>query len=380
MLIYVTTPEKQNYIHQAAAAAKQNVLDAIVSQQFYFSEYVKHTEQIELANIFILDLDGVQDEEEALLQAVQQFRMLYTVQMIVIAAGRTPGDRLLDAIFCSGIYDIVTGTEDSLQAEVKSCIEKGMTYKDALKFKLKDKEEKKTADKVLLPRPIIEKKETVIVKSRMPKEAKREMVGFAGTQSRIGVTHSCLMNAMYLKQQGFSVALIEYAKAGKAFAQIQKAYGAPQKEGCFTLLDLDFYPEFDLKKLSLLKYQFLIIDFGTYDSKIENDWLRCGCPCLAAGAKPWEMEETYRVLQKIPEEFQKEIRYLFPFVAEHQQNDLRNSMRPLENVLFLPYLADPFDIRPKETGLWRQLFQDYLHEEKKEEKVKWAFFPFGRKK
>ena len=108
---------------------------------------------------------------------------------------RTISQVLLKKCFEMGILKIIT-TDDYkiLQDELVYCIKKGMSYRDAAKYK----------DSV---------PEKISVKHTRKTVMKR-MIGIAGTCENIGVTHNAIVLANFFRQKGYMVALVEKNNSG----------------------------------------------------------------------------------------------------------------------------------------------------------------------
>lgn len=156
MITYIVSYEKQRYVNQAVEETQQTIMNAIAGGEFDFLSFVKQqSEQIQVVSHILIDLDALKDSDEEFKQAINSFRMLYQAKIIILASGRSAGDTLLHDIFCTGIYDIITSSDEELAEEIKHCIVKGMTFKDSLKYKIEETEKDTKEKNGRKPAPMI---------------------------------------------------------------------------------------------------------------------------------------------------------------------------------------------------------------------------------
>ena len=103
-----------------------------------FIEYVnkefinKNLEQIKR---IIIDISEFKDSKEEILKAITKIKIIYDIQIIIIALNYKVGDELLSNLFDIGIYDFVISSDKEAQREewIKALNENN--YIDAVKFK-----------------------------------------------------------------------------------------------------------------------------------------------------------------------------------------------------------------------------------------------------
>lgn len=376
MITYIVSYEKQRYVNQAVEETQQTIMNAIAGGEFDFLSFVKQqSEQIQVVSHILIDLDALKDSDEEFKQAINSFRMLYQAKIIILASGRSAGDTLLHDIFCTGIYDIITSSDEELAEEIKHCIVKGMTFKDSLKYKIEETEKDTKEKNGRKPAPVI--KEKIIVKNKIQKTAYKETIGFAGAQNRIGVTHNAIICAKALQRKGFRVALVESMKEESAFISIKESYDLEEdKEEYFQMQGICFYPNCFLQKLSYVltqDFNFIVIDFGTYSESMVHEFMRCTIPVIVSGSKAWELEKMNCIFESQELPVLKSYHYLFNFTSGEVHEEIRLNMEPMEHVYFQEYIPDPFSDSVSQA--FGEILKGYMTEEKvKTEKGK--KFPF----
>lgn len=136
---------------------------------------------------------------------------------------------------------------------------------------------------------------------RMEKRMERQnaasgqrLIGLIGAGPAVGVTHTAVMTAGYLT--GICrrrCAVLEWNSHG-AFGRLKesclgKTHG--KKTGKFRLLDVDYYANAGTETLVLckkLRYQDVIVDYGTVLDGNQEEFFRCGRQFLLAGLSEWQ--------------------------------------------------------------------------------------------
>lgn len=368
MVSYISSYNYNEIIKEAIEESKMNVLNSLVVNNFDLSTYVKQSlEQFKTLSTIIIDLSALEENDNNIYQAIENFRMVYSeIQIIIISPERKAGDSLLAAIFGLGIYDIIDcerfgDNEKWLKGEIKSSLEVKKSYKDSAIFKESKIEKEKNT------------KEKVIIKREIHQTVNKAVVGFMGTQSRIGVTHNIIVSAKYLSEKGFRVALVENSQHGnKAFIDIKRAYDdVKEEDDYFTLEHIDFYENYDLSQLHKIvakNYNFILVDFGTFEEDYLKEFSRCVIQVIVAGSKPWEIDKINECFDKCSSEELKEFVYFFNFTSKAEMNDIRKGMANLNNVYFADYTPDPFEKNVLYSDL-ESIFKEYVgHKEEGKKK------------
>lgn len=206
-----------------------------------------------------------------------------------------------------------------------------------------------------------------VIKQEVQSAVKKVVIGFAGTQQRIGTTHQAIWFGNYLKKAGYKIALLENEhNINKSFHTIMSAYSAEMQDGYFTYEDIDYYPDFNLSNLSkifLKDYNFVLIDFGMFSDYMSPEFGRCVAQIIVCGAKPWETPMLEKLMSEVNnEEVLKKYHYLFMFTPDSERKSITRNMDVLKNIYFADYQADPFDCEGCDSI--REILSDYLPDEK----------------
>lgn len=314
-------------------------------EEIYLLKYVKeHITLFSDIDILIVDLSALADTDEEITAAFESLRIMdYSTRFIVLAAGRREGDSLLKQLFYMGVYDLVA-TDDYLQIheELTECILRGKKYRDALRFR-----------------------DATVQESREKQESRaiqKVLVGITGACPRCGCTHNSIVLANFLRQKGYMVAVTEQNRSG-AFEQICSEQQAKMfQEGYFSLRGVDFYPDTDREKLLSVTgklYNFIIMDFGSYQDADRLLYSKCDVNMVLCGSKPWETGHLSQFFG-IEESVLRRYHFCFLFAAGERQwqKDLMESMQPLENVYFPEYTLNPFESSSFPEG--NAILKDYL--------------------
>ena len=116
-----------------------------------FNEYIDKNfmnKNLEQFDKIIVDITGFKDTEEEILKAITRIKIIYGIQIIIIALNYKIGNELLSNLFNIGIYDFVISEDEEKQNEewVKSLNRNN--YVDAVKFKINTNDKKKKIKKI----------------------------------------------------------------------------------------------------------------------------------------------------------------------------------------------------------------------------------------
>lgn len=116
-----------------------------------FNEYIDKNfmnKNLEQFDKIIVDITGFKDTEEEILKAITRIKIIYDIQIIIIALNYKIGNELLSNLFNIGIYDFIISEDGENQNEewVKSLNRNN--YIDAVKFKINTNDKKKKIKKI----------------------------------------------------------------------------------------------------------------------------------------------------------------------------------------------------------------------------------------
>lgn len=349
MVYYIASTIYHQTILSTVEESGQLIIGQQTDNHIEFLKYIKNN-IISLSDIefLIVDLSALDDLDDDILQAFKMYRTMYDeTRCIVVAPYRKAGDLLLSQLFALGIWNIIA-TNDYLEMKkgLELCLsQKGMSFKDALAFKDVKKTEEIDLNEV--------------------KAVSRVMIGFTGTQNRIGTTHSAVMLAGCLRKKGYMVATVEFNQSC-TFQKIREDFGEKYHDHFyFTLNGIDYYPDINresFQKVLEKSYNFIIMDFGNFQECNLEEFHKCHVRLICAGSKAWELEYAASILQQYDDEILKHLHFYFNFTDKNYEKPIKKQMKNSKgeslNVHFLEYRSDPFNT--EEFPAVEQLLGEYL--------------------
>lgn len=373
MITYFTGSTYNQVIQSSIGETEELVYEPQIEEDQDFNKYVKQN-LMNLTGIdcLILDTSVCLNTDEELLSALEMIRTMYdAIRLIIFAPYKVTGDKFLTSCLAMGITNIInTDDFNEIRDQLKYCIQKGMTYRDAVKYK------ESHPDKVIV--------------KHVRRTVNKRMVGVAGAESNIGVTHSAIVLANYFRKKGFMVALAEVNDSG-AFKEICEDFEESMfDDGYYTMNGVDFYPDMihqdmetkmDEEKMQVLQtrsYNVIILDFGVYSGQNREAFERCEDKIIIAGSKSWELEAVNRIFANASKDVLLKYVFCFNFTVRREYEAIRKGMGELQSVHFLKYSEDPFTESDFPDG--DEIFADILPEEPEEEEKKGIVSKIFRRK
>lgn len=365
MIVYITGSTYFQVIKNTVENTGELIMQTEISEEIDFYKYVKtNITKLDGAEKLIIDFSVCKNTDEEIVKALEMLRSLYdNLRIIIIAPYLETGSELLMQCFTLGILNIInTDDFNEICEELDECIKIGKKFKDAIKYK-----EAKT--------------EKLDIKHEVKKTVNNHLIGIAGSEHRIGTTHTSFLLANFFRKKGFMVALLEMNDS-KAFCCIQEGFEEKESEGgFFTLNGIDLYKDADIKKLGQVmekSYNFILLDFGEYGNCDLVTLHKCSEKIIVSGSKPWEIESVNRVFEMEEQDVLKDYIFYFNFSLEREQDDIRKGMSIIKNVHFLDINNDLFSLESTLPDA-KEVFASYLPEKQEEEK-KGLFQKLGKKK
>lgn len=365
MIFYITSPTYKEVISSVIQENDNFLLGGCEEgEDILLYSYIKANNAVAFSSIdcIIIDLNACADIDEKIIEALEMLRMTNDdIKIIILATMRHPGDALLTQCFQMAIYDIICADDFlEIREELKYCLTKGKQYKDALEFKNASKEQ-------------------VVIKTEVKKTVNKVMIGFAGTQRRIGTTHNALVLANWLRKKGYMVALAElnHHCAYNHIAEQMELRIA--EDGSFTYNGIDFYPDVNEGKLATIlgkAYNFIITDFGVFKECDRVSFNKSDVRIIVAGAKAWEMpsvKDLFGLVGGI--ETLKGYHYCFNLTPTVWRADCKEGMGELNRVFFLEYAENPY-VASEFSGA-EEILKEYMPDKPVQQKK--ILLPFKRK-
>ncbi|MDI9241909.1 hypothetical protein [Fusibacillus kribbianus] len=340
-----------------------------IGDDIYLLKFVKTSAITKLNNVdsIVIDLSACRDPDDDIISALEALRTLNDkIRIIILAANRYPGDELLTRCFHLGIWNIVQSDDFAvIRNELAVCITTGKSFKAASVFK-------------------DAKKDKPVLRQEIRRVVNKVMVGMAGSQERIGTTHHCITLANTLRKRGFLVAVVECNNSA-AFEAVRSSFDEPLIDGrYFNLNGVDYYPAPDpqpdsghaahLAEIIAKSYNFVIADFGKYNSCDLVTYHKSEIKLLICGSRPWELakvNDTFHIQGTLDS-----LHFCFNFVSPENEKGIREGMAGIDRVHFLPYTQDPFyegsfpDVD--------EIFKNYLPKVIEPEKKKKGLFKWNK--
>ena len=152
----------------------KNIICKYINNKDFFIEYLENSfieyinkefinKNLEQIKRIIIDISNFKDSKEEILKAITKIKIIYDIQIIILALNYKVGDELLSNLFDIGIYDFVISSDKETQREewIKALNENN--YIDAVKFKKNIdtvKKKKKKVSKIKLKKKLREKQDS----------------------------------------------------------------------------------------------------------------------------------------------------------------------------------------------------------------------------
>lgn len=349
MIFYISSEAYNEVIRSTILQSGQLILGQEVTNEFYLLKYIKQKLSA-MSNVeqLVIDLSALKDTNEDILQAIENFRMMYDqTRIVILATNRREGDELLAQLFSLGLYNLVL-TDDyvRIREELSVCITSGKNFRDAVVFK-----DMPTG-------------EQTIVKKEVKQVVNKIMIAVAGSQKRIGTTHTCIALAAALRHRGYMIAVAEYNSSGD-YERIRESFGEDMiEESYFSMNGVDYYPgltEISLANVVGKSYNFIIVDFGTYLEADQVTYNKANVRLMVCGSRAWELENMQKIFENCPASMLRELHFVFPMTYEEHKTDIISSMADNDinfDVIFLGYT--PYPYTESDFPKMQQFLKDYL--------------------
>lgn len=359
MVYYFSSDKYHPMVNKILTETDMVCVGKQVGENIFLKKIIKENiTAFEHVDILILDMTALADTEEEIKQSIESLHIMdYNIRFIIISPYKSEGDKFLRECFYMGIYDIITTDEYlAMSEQLRHSLIQGMRYKDALRYRdAIQEEETQTTSKVI----------------------QKILIGISGSGPRRGSTHNSIVLANFLREHKQMVAVMEMNTSG-AFAKICEEKKAKVfEEGYFSLQGIDFFPSCSIERLMAVAgklYNFLILDFGNYYTTDKLYFNKCDVRMIFSGVKSWETEPLEDIFREQDEDVLQRYHFCFPGTTSRKvQNEIVESMKPLQNIWFPEYTENPFDSSRFSEAV--DILRDYLKPEHQDsnKKRKWMF-------
>ncbi len=274
-----------------------------------------------------------------------KFRVINSNTRVILVDLNNEYSSLLSELFKEGIYDYIVDIED-----IDRCLINGSTYSDALKFRheiISDTtKEKKTLVNIPNVNINISKKNTEkkIIEKEIVKEVYRNIsttkIGVVGIDSRVGITHTALLLANALKENG-KVAIIDISYSNHFSVIAEIVDGGHNK---FKINDVDYFYNISLEEFlneNNGQYDFVVIDFGSFEDLNLDIFNHMDIKLLIYQYVDYRRLEVKKFLEYV-KQYDKNalIKHIVPLI----NNEIVNEISSITNneVYNLEYNINPF--------------------------------------
>lgn len=210
-------------------------------------------------------------------------------------------------------------------------------------------------------------------------ESKQSLtISLAGSQSRIGTTHTGFLITSYVNKYISNSIYMEKNGQRVVKSIIERYEHMKGKGGIYTLYDCNMMEGEELDSKLPGSYQIIVKDYGVLNQDNFNDFLDGDIPILVLGAKEWELSNSERVLNELLG--YNNITYLFNFVDGKAYREAVQCMKG-KNCSRIPYAANPFKAPSGENvkDLFGDIFREYRFNRKKTEVIRFIHKLFVKK-
>ncbi len=195
---------------------------------------------------------------------------------------------------------------------------------------------------------------------------KHFIIGIAGTNHGIGVTHLCISFANFTASKcGFKTACLEMNDA-ETFRCLENGAANPQKrpaDSCrryFTVYGVDYYPSVqkdEIPELFNKGYHYYFLDFGVLNNFVRDEYLRCNKKFLIGSRAPWRADCFQKLFHQYPEI--KTMEFFYCMVQFGEKTDIvKLSVMlsfPLRQFRLIPFIKNPFHIKKEQFSFLEEL-------------------------
>lgn len=175
---------------------------------------------------------------------------------------------------------------------------------------------------------------------------KSKVIAIIGTSSGVGVTHTSILLANFLRRQKLKVAIIEGNPSGH-MAKLEKVYeGAkfdPELTDWFSIKQVDYYKSCTLSRLNEVyekNYDVIVIDIGSDPIAYKDIFKNADYPLVVGHSVDWKQFEHRDLIESHQDLLTNRISWLIPFGGV---NDIRMIQKKLGYPCCLVgFSLDPF--------------------------------------
>ncbi len=349
LLLYISSNENMGLLDKPCEENK--IVVTQITDEMSLSKYISHdVKNMNCYQFLCIDLSCILDNDDEVINTVIGIKSMYDLRIIILASGYTNDTPILGRLFAEGIYNIITAEKiKDIQKDISVCLNSGMQYKDALKYRLQAEHSKK-------PTRVIVKKQSI-----------KQMisVGVCGALHRIGTTAQALNITRFLNDNGYTACYVEDNGHGH-MESLAEFYNVKQNRNkSITFQGIDIFSDNHMQNILSGGYDFTVHDYGILDEWNSKQFLMSDFRIVCAGSKPWEAECIMQVFKMT--EGVNDLNFIFSFTPKETENDIRKLMGKYGDKT---YFAAPSQYIIDETvncGMYKKIFSEYIRDKQVQE-------------
>ena len=277
MLFYLTSNDKVNLLD--FAETQIGIPPKKMTGKFSLLQFViRDMRNYAHIRYFVIDRSAANEDDNAFVEAVNSFKMMFSARIIIICEGYSERDSFVRQLIMSGVTDIVTADNiEQIQEEILECLSpEGMQRY-----------------KVIEPEPWAP---TINIARSGPEElyafiAKNVRVAVAGCQRRNGVTTTATNLAHWIETHGGTACYLENNE-NHHLAYIVKLYGEQAIKNHYSIGGVDYYFTDEMDE----NYNFIITDCGILNAPIQSSFKNADLRLLCSPAMPYDLPHLQKAL------------------------------------------------------------------------------------
>ncbi len=148
MVLVITNNDRTKNMVRKYIHLKEIKLEKITEKFDIYVDKEFMKKNLEQFDKMVIDITSFTDSKEEIVKAITRIKVIYDIQIIIIALRYKIGNELLSNLFDIGIYDFVISKNEEEQNNEWIKVLNKNNYIDAVKFKINTNEKKKKIKKV----------------------------------------------------------------------------------------------------------------------------------------------------------------------------------------------------------------------------------------
>lgn len=322
MYAVICSPKYFDIINQIISSKEEEIFFKVIDNKIDINTEFNKMKMISIKHL-IIDITTICNDDNFINRLIQYKITNDNTQIIIIAPGYIPGDKLIYKLVTKvHIYDVVT---NDFGNKIKECIECPSTYKKCTKWIIENDITETTKKKK------VKEFEKIVIKKQL---VGKVVIGLIGTHAKVGTTHLGILLVNFLRRKGFSVAFLQLNNSNDVEKFLKSYDDVLSKDGYYSLRSVDYYlynDDFNINIPYKRNYDFFVLDAGVYNTKnkLLDEYERAIIKGVITTAREWEISYLENFLSKTENNYQYD--FLFNFADEELFKYIRSNMNT-ENI------------------------------------------------